>query len=129
VLNLFRDTGTVVGQLHHHTVVGRVSAQRDLAFASQRVHRVVNDIGPHLVYVARVGLDAGQVGGVVADHGDALLKLVAQDDEGVVQPFVDVDLLHRGAVEVRVRLDRLDDLRDAVGARADLVQHTVNTAA
>ena len=46
---------------------------------------VVDEVGPHLVELARVGLDRGQVIGVLAHHRDADLELAVQDDEGVLE--------------------------------------------
>ncbi len=48
-----------------------------------------------------------------------------QNQQGVVQALVQIDLLHRRLIQVGVGLKRLDDLGDATGALADLGQQVV----
>ena len=101
---LGRDPGPVVHDLHLDVPPGRPRAQLDRALAAHGVDRVVDQVRPDLVELARVRLDARQIGREVAPMLTPALQLVPEDDQRVLQPLAHVDLLHGSAVEVRVAL-------------------------
>ena len=70
-----------------------------------------------------MGVDTRQGAVVLADDLDPTLRdLVAEDRERALEPLVDIHLLLRSLVEMRVLLDRLDELRDAPGRVLELAR-------
>ena len=54
----------------------------------------------------------GRPGSKSRDHLDAVLELVVEDHQRVLEALRDIDVLHRGLVEIGVGLDRADDVGD-----------------
>ena len=85
------------------------------AVAVHRVDGVVDQVGPHLVELAGVRRDRRHGVVVVAHDGDAVAQLVAEHDQGALEPVGDVDVLDGGAVELGVGLHGRDELGDPAG--------------
>ena len=68
--------------------------------AVHRVDGVVDEDGPYLIELARVGVDPGDVGSVVANDGDAVAELVPEHDQGALEAVRDVDVLYRRAIHL-----------------------------
>ena len=79
-------------------------------------------VGPHLVELAGVGLDARQVGVVLADDLDPLLRLVVEHHQRALEPLDDVDRLEGRAVHLGVGPHRVDELGDPAGGLAQLAE-------
>ncbi|HYY79828.1 MAG TPA: hypothetical protein VFD04_11695, partial [Actinomycetes bacterium] len=73
------------------TVHARRHPQR--ARACHRVERVVHQVGPHLVELAGVRLDPGDVGAVLAHDRDTVAQLVPQHRQRAVEAVRHVDPL------------------------------------
>jgi hypothetical protein len=54
------------------------------ARAVHRVDGVVDEDGPYLIELARVDVDLGDVGTVVANDGNAVAELVPEHDQGAL---------------------------------------------
>jgi len=70
------------------------------AGAVHRVDGVVDEDGPYLIELARVGVDPGDVGSVVANDGDVVAELVPEHDQGALEAVRDVDVLYRRAIHL-----------------------------
>ena len=79
------DAGPVVLDLDLDHVARTPGTDDQGALTGHRIDGVVDEVGPYLVELARVGLNRGQVIGVLATHGDADLELAVQHDEGVLE--------------------------------------------
>src|SRR5579883_1795956 len=99
-LNVFWDTGTIVGDFDDDFIALADDAEAERAFIVHSVGSVVDEIGPDLIEFAAVGGDLGNVGSEIADHGDALAELVLHDGDGGFQAADDVDFLHRRLVHI-----------------------------
>jgi hypothetical protein len=93
--------------------------------AAHGVDGVVDQVGPDLVELAGEGEDVRQRAVVVAHHLDAVVQLVAEHGERGVEAVVHVEGLQRGPVHLRVLLGRGQQVGDAGGCLADLVQQAV----
>jgi hypothetical protein len=120
------DARPVVLDLHADRAVGPVRPHGEDPGAVHGVDRVVDEVRPHLVELAGVGLDARQALVVLPDDADPALELVVEDDQCVVQALAHVHVLHRRLVHVGVGLEGLDQLDDAVGADGDLREQAVD---
>src|SRR5262249_54875681 len=125
-LNLLRDARPVVLDFDNHPAPLAAGPDNDLAGAVHRVDCVDEEIGPYLIQHAAVGLYSGHVRAVVATNGDAILELVAQHHEGVVETLVRIYGLHRGLSQIRVSFDPADDLREARRAVPYLTQQRIH---
>ena len=85
------------------------------------VDRVVDQIGPDLVELARVRADLRHVRPEVSDDAD-VAELVTQHQQRARETVGDVDLLERPTVELGVRTHRGDQLRDATRRLLDLAE-------
>ena len=108
---------TVIADLDHDASPSRAGADGEDATPLHRIDRVVDQVGPHLIELATVRIDTGEVLVVIALHADTLLPFVTQDRQGVVETFMHVDLLDRSLVQIAIALDRLDDLGDRTRGR------------
>src|SRR5258708_5581286 len=120
-LNVGRNAGTVVGDLHEDEIVLAGRSDAELAVVAHGIGGVVYQVGPHLVEFAAIGHDLWQVRRVVARHGDAALQLVMHDGQRGFQAFGDVHFLQLGLVHVGIFLDGLDEVRDTGGAVLEFV--------
>src|SRR5574340_308462 len=50
------DTGTVILDFDIYPIVMKIGSQINLAFPLHGINRIINDIGPDLVQLARIGL-------------------------------------------------------------------------
>ncbi len=119
--DLRRHPGTGIAELHEHVVSVKPGPHGQRPGLAHRGDRVVDQVRPHLVQLARVGGDPGQPDSVVLDHADARRELTGQHQQRAVQQFVQVDDLVRGPVHLRVLLGRADQGGDPVGGVLDLV--------
>ena len=82
---------------------------------AERVDRVVEQVGPHLVELRAAHGELRQRAVVVAHDLDRrVLELVAEHDERGLQALVEVDLDELAAVHVGVGLDGADEARHAL---------------
>ncbi len=116
-----RDPVSRIPDAHHHPRFLQRRPHRQLAAPVHGGYRIVDDVGPHLVQLAAVPLDAGDVLVELAPHRH-VLEPALQHHQRVIQAVVDVDRLDPGLIEVRVRLQRLDDVGGSPGAFPDLLQ-------
>src|SRR5262244_3831759 len=63
---------------------------------------------------------------IFARNGNAALKSMAEDDESVLNSVVNVDLLHRCPIHIRVLFNRANQFRDSTGALFDLVNQLLH---
>ena len=125
LLDLQRHARTIVGDLDFDAVLGPRRAERELALASHRVDRVVDQVGPDLVQLGTVTGDARQLRVVVARDGD-IAELMPQDHQRAFETFADVHLLQGTAIHEGVVLDRLDQGGDPLGATSHFVDQTAD---
>src|SRR5262245_40922464 len=79
-LNFWRNAGAVISDFDQDVIgLGR-RANPQVALAVHRVNRVDDQVGPDLIERAAVSGNARQVVGVLADHGNAALQLMAEYD-------------------------------------------------
>ena len=81
---------------------------------AEGVERIFDQGGPHLVQFAAIGVDAGQIGLIVAldfDIGHARLEHL----QGGVEAGGHIDFEDGGAVHAGVGLDGVDEVEDAGG--------------
>src|SRR5215204_5378951 len=81
------------------------------AGAVHRVDGVIDEVGPHLVEFAGVGLDPGD--DTVVTHDVDVVELVAEHHQGAFEAVADVDALDRSSVHLGVGLDGGDEVRNA----------------
>ena len=108
---LRRDARAVVADLDDRAAVVAPRGDRDRAVLAERVDRVVEQVGPHLVELGAAHAELGQRAVVLAHDLDRrVLELVAEHLERRLQPLVQVDLDHAATVHVRVLLDGADEV-------------------
>ncbi len=132
LLDRGRDLRAVVLDLHHDAVVLQRRCHDDLpvvdARLADRICRVVDQVGPHLVEAAAMGGDPGKAGVEGTDHCDAG-RLRLQDEEGVVDALRHVDILHGGLVEIGIRLEGGNEFAEALRSFRDLCHEIVDIEA
>src|SRR5207245_695594 len=89
---------------------------------SYSVDGVIHEIEPDLVQLAAVRLDPWQRRIVLSRHLDALLELVTQHDQRIVQALAKVDLLDGGSVHIDILLDRLYQGGNSCRRTAELIE-------
>src|SRR6516165_3943221 len=112
----------------HYIAVLRRGANGDRSVRVDRCDRVLDDIGPHLVQLPAVRLDAGQGVSVVAVDHHAGLELATQHHQRVLQALGYVHLLDRALIQVGIRPHGADDLGDPPSPLTDLGQQVVGLA-
>src|ERR1700761_611326 len=117
-LVLFGDAGAVVGKADGDTVPVALGADGDFAALRRSVDGIVQQVGPHLVQSSGCIFKRRQIGGKVFSKHDCLMtQLVAEDDQGAVQAFMDVECATNALALVSIFLYRDDEVGDAGNAR------------
>ncbi len=113
----------VVLDFHHDALVLEPCAHDDPAVFDvrlvDRICGVVDQVRPHLVEAAAMSGDPGEIGVEGADDCDAG-RLRFQDEQCVVNAPRHVDVLHRGLIEIGVRLESGDELAEPFRSFRDL---------
>src|SRR5215204_4652625 len=108
-----------VDDLDNHAHTFHIRPDDNITASVDRVDRVVDEVGPHLVQLAAAPRYLGQVLLVLPPQGD-VLQPGTEDGEGVLEAGDHIDLPDRRPVHVGVLLHRPDQLGDASRARPDL---------
>src|SRR5579863_3591607 len=119
-LDLRRYPGAIISNLYQHAVQFPRSPQPNLAFTLHGFDRVVDKVGPDLIEFAAVGADSWQALVVLAHDGDPGLEPVTENRQSAFKSLVEIDLLHGGAIHVRIFFDGPHQLRNAASAVLDL---------
>src|SRR5271170_6728692 len=69
--DFWRNAGAIVGDFDQNIVVVSRGADAELPAVLHDIGGVVDQIGPHLVQLAPVGHDFGQVGSIITRNDDA----------------------------------------------------------
>ena len=118
-LRLRRNPRPIVNNLNQHLVVFVAGPDTNLAGALDRVYRVINEIGPHLVEFASVGHDARRRAVKGSNQRD-VFQFVAEHGQSALDALVNVHLLHRRLVHVRIGFHSFDQISNPAGALLDL---------
>jgi EmrB/QacA subfamily drug resistance transporter len=110
--NLRRHPVAGVGDLDDEVRLVGTGREPQRAAAWHCIDGVVDEVRPDLIELTWVSDDARHAVVVVANHRDSRAQLVAEHDQRALETVGDVEFLHRGAVELRVRLHRSDQLGD-----------------
>lgn len=121
-LDLRRDPRAGVDNLHNDPGAILRSTQSEYTATIHGIDGVVNEIAPHLVQLAAVGLEDGEGRIILPPYFNPLLKFVAQDDQRIFQALMDVDRLDWRLVEVYIRFEGCDCFGDAACPLADFLR-------
>src|SRR5215211_396582 len=125
-LDLWGYPRSVVDDVDRNDVVLGVGAQSKFSVAINGVDRVVDEVGPHLIELGSVGLYWRHIVGVIALDAYIRIELWTQEHQGVLQALDHIDALDRRLIQIRIRLDGLDDLRHGFGALSHLLEQAVD---
>jgi hypothetical protein len=106
-LDVRGNARSVVHDFNYQLVVLQTGADTDSAGTLYSVDCVINEIGPHLIEFTAVSHDARD-GAIECPNERNVPQFVTQHRQGALNPFVDVHLLHRGLIHVRIRLHGFD---------------------
>src|SRR5215211_2023136 len=121
-LNLRGYPRSVVDDLDHNNAVRTVGAQDEFSVALYGVDRVIYEVGPHLIELGSVGLYRRHIVGVISLDAYIRIELWTQEHQGILQALDHIDALDRRLIQIRIRLDGLDDLRHGFGALSYLLE-------
>src|SRR6266487_3719323 len=124
------DTWSGVADLDQSAVAVAAGPDRQGAVAVHGVDGVVDQVGPDLIQLARVGEQLWQRAVVVAYHLDACaeFELVREHRQGCVEPVMDIDLLQRRPVHLGVLFGFADKPGDAPSRVGQLVEQAASLA-
>src|SRR6185437_1404782 len=109
---------TRVAELHQQSVVHQSGAYGQCPFAARALYggdRVVDQVGPHLVQLGRVGRNPRHRTVVVLHDLDLWTDLARQHQQCAVEEFVHIGDLVGRAVQLGVLLGGVDEVRDTGG--------------
>ena len=90
---LGRNPSSLVDDLNQHSVLLMSCPNAKLSMPVHGVNRIVNQVRPYLIELASLSQDTRQLGIVVPDDLDASAELVPEDHQGLLDPFMNIDLL------------------------------------
>ena len=126
LLQFWRNAGPVVLNLNHHPPIIGTGAQDDLTLAIHCVRGVLDQVGPDLIEFAAIRHDLREIRSILLSDADALFEFSAQDQQGAIQSFMNVDALNRCLIQVNIGLVGVDDIGDACGGAANFCQQMLN---
>src|SRR5216683_4231814 len=117
---------TVVGNFDQDEIVFASGANAQVAAVAHGIGGVVDQVSPHLVELAAISHDFGQIRSVVAHDANAALEFVMHDGQRGFQALGDVYLLQLGLVHVGIFFDGFDEVGDARGAVLEFVSNALH---
>ena len=97
--NIFWDTRSVIVDLHEELMILAPCENSYVSSSVDRIGRVVDEIGPHLIQFVAVRGNRRKRAIVLSFQRDAF-QFVGQHGEGALDPFMDIDILQGGAAFV-----------------------------
>src|SRR5919107_4903220 len=125
-LNLLGYSWSVVDDVYRNDTLRGEGAQSEHSLTCYGVYGVVDHVGPHLIELGPVSLYARNVFGVISLDANTRGDPGTQEHQGVLQALDHIDFLDRRLIQVRVRFDGLDYLRQGFSALANLIQQAVD---
>src|SRR2546426_11577156 len=108
--NVGRDSRSVIANFYKHAVEFTRGPQAQLTIPFHGLDSVGYQVRPNLIELTAKGANSREVLVVFADHSYSAFEPVAENRQRTLEPLVQIDLLHRSLVHVRVLFDRSDQI-------------------
>src|SRR5438034_5976164 len=106
-LHLRRNAGAIIHDFDDYLVVFQARADTDFAGAVYGDDGVINQIGPHLIEFAAISRNARHRA-IKRPNQRHVFQFVTEHGQSALDTFVDVHLLHRRLIHVRIGFDGFD---------------------
>ena len=124
--NLRRNSGPAVANLYEEpSKLGR-SSHHQLAAAVHRVDCVVDEIRPDLIQLAPMGADRRDRAIIFPNHVNPILQAVMKHDQRIFQALMNIDLMLRGLVHIRILLDGANQVCHPRSSALDLFHQAID---
>ena len=118
-LDLRGNAGTVVHDFDQQLVGIEAGADTDFAGAIYGGDSVINEISPNLIEFAAISGNPRD-GTIECPNEGHIFQFVTEHGQGALDSFVDVHLLHRRLIHIRVGFDGFDEFSNSRGALVHL---------